>query len=215
VLVQRGDLSVHRALAQNRWVRLSEPAWAQLVQFAETDKTLAEQLGRRSDVPEPLKRKIRGILEDAQMRVLHRMPDVMRTKIETTIASTDANAKLGDPTAFDYVSAQAKMAELSRKGKLNDSTVNRFAVSREYTDVIAALALLSGSTIKKIEPLTVSEDVEGLVVACKASRLNWATTTMILKHRPALPPISSEELRKAEKIFDAFSLSAAQRIVRF
>jgi uncharacterized protein (DUF2336 family) len=215
VLVQRGDAIVHRALAQNLWVQLDESAWAKLVQLAQTDKILAEQLGRRSDVPEPLRRKIHGVLKHEQMRVLHRMPHVMRAKIETTIASTDTTEILSYPTPPDYVSAEAKMAELSQKGKLNDSTVNRFAVSRQYTDVMAALALLCGAPVKKIEPLIASKDVEGLVVACKASRLNWTTTTMILKHRPGLPPISSEELQNAEKIFDSFSLSAAQRIVRF
>ena len=143
------------------------------------------------------------------------MPEVMRSRLETTIANTDATEILRDPDPPNYTSAQAKMVELNRKGQLKDSTVNRFAVSRDYTNVIAALAFLSGSSIEVIEPLIVSSEVEGLVIACKACRLNWATTSMIVKNRPGLPQISAEEMEKARHRFESVPLSAAQRVVRF
>ena len=149
------------------------------------------------------------------MRSLLTKPRVMRDQIETTIATTDATEILCDPEPPDYAGAQARMVELNRKGKLNDSTVNRFAVGRDYPNVIAALAFLSGSSIEVIEPLIVSNKVEGLIVACKACRLNWATTTMIVKNRPGLLQISSDELAKAQKTFELLPLSAAQRAVRF
>jgi Uncharacterised protein conserved in bacteria (DUF2336) len=153
--------------------------------------------------------------DDAQMRSLHAMPRVMRDRIETTVATTAAPQILCDPEPPDYASAQARMDELNRKGKLNDSTVNRFAIAGDYSNVIAALAFLSGSRIEVIEPLIVSDDVEGLVIACKASRLNWSTTSMIVRNKPRLTPISSDGLEKAHKIFESVPLSAAQRIVRF
>ena len=143
------------------------------------------------------------------------MPQAMRGQIETTIANTDATEILCDPGPPDYAAAQANMVELNRKGRLNDSTVNRFAVRCDYTSVIAALAFLSGSSIEVIESLIVSNEVEGLVIACKASRLNWATTSMIVGNRPGLPRISAEDLEKARQSFDSLPLSAAQRVVRF
>jgi hypothetical protein len=215
ILVQRGDSGVHRTLVGNRGVRLLEADWSLLVQLGESDTKLAEQLGRRSDLPDALKRRIRVKLEDAQLRRLHAMPQVMRGQIETTIANTDATEILCDPDPPNYVRAQADLVELNRKGLLNDSTVNRFAVKCDYTNVIAALAFLSGSSIEVIEPLIVSNEVEGLVIACKASRLNWATTSMIVGNRPGLPRISAEELEKARQSFDSLPLSAAQRVVRF
>jgi uncharacterized protein (DUF2336 family) len=214
-LVQRGDAVIHHLLARNLGARLFEPDWARLVRCGESDTSLSEILGRRSDIPPTLKSKVRRKLEDAQMRSLHAMPRVMRDRIETTVATTDATEILGDPEPLDYASAQARMVELNRKGKLNDSVLNRFAIARNYSNVIAALAFLSGSPIEVIEPLIASDDVEGLVIACKASRLNWSTTSMIVRNRPALVPISSEELEKARKTFESVPLSAAQRIVRF
>jgi uncharacterized protein (DUF2336 family) len=215
VLVQRGDSSVHHTLAGNRGVRLLESDWSLLVQLGESDTKLAEQLGRRSDLPDALKRRIRVKLEDAQLRRLHAMPQVMRGQIETTIANTDATEILRDPDPPNYASVQAAIVELNRKGQLNDSAVNRFAVRCDYTNVIAALAFLSGSSVEVIEPLIVSNEVEGLVIACKASRLNWATTSMIVVNRPGLPRISAEELEKARQSFDSLPLSAAQRVIRF
>ena len=78
----------------------------------------------------------------------------------------------------------AKMAELSRKGELNDRTVNSFAVKRDYVDVVAALAFLSGASVEVVAPLIRMAELDGLIVACKAARLNWSTTTMIIRHRP-------------------------------
>jgi hypothetical protein len=214
-LVQRGDPDVHRTLVRNRGARLLESDWSRMVQLGESDTILAEQLGRRSDIPDALKRKVRMKLEDAQLRRLHAMPHVVRGNIEMTIANTDSTEALCDPEPPDYVSAQAAMVELNRKGRLNDSAVNRFAVNRDYASVVAALVFLSGSSIEVIEPLIVSSDVEGLVVACKACRLDWATASMIVKNRPGLPQISAEEMEKARQRFESVPLSAAQRAVRF
>ncbi len=214
-LIRCGETIVHHALAENLGARLFEGSWSQLVQLGESDQSLAEKLARRSDLQGPLKRKIQAKVEDSRMRALQALPQVMRDKIENTIATTDKNEILGDSEPPDYAGALASMVELNRKGKLNNSTVNRFAVCRDYTNVVASLAFLTGSPVEVIQPLIVSNNADGLVLACKASRLNWATTTMILKHRPVLAPISAEELEKARKTFETFSLSAAQRAVRF
>lgn len=214
-LIRHGDAIVHRALAENLGARLSDGSWAQLVQLGESDQALAEKLARRSDLQGPLKRKIQAKVEDSRMRVLQALPQVMRDKIENTIATTDKNEISGNSEPADYAAALARMVELNRKGKLNDSTVNRFAVCRDYTSVVAALAFLTGSPVEVIHPLILGDNADGLVLACKASRLNWTTATMILKHRPGHAPISAEELEKAKKTFETFSLSAAQRTVRF
>ena len=55
LLVQRGDLGVHHTLVRNRGVRLLDADWSHLVQLGESDAGLAEQLGRRSDLPDSRK----------------------------------------------------------------------------------------------------------------------------------------------------------------
>ena len=214
-LVQFADSAINHALAENLGAKLLEADWARLVQIAETDPRLAQKLGRRSDLPEPLKRKVRAKIEDARMRHLNAMPTVMREQIENTIATADTTKIMASKDQPDYAAVQAQMMELGRKGKLNDSTINRFAVRGEYTNIVAALALLTGSPVDVVLPMIASDSIEGLVVACKASRLDWATAAAIVKHRPGQPPVSAAELDRARKTFDEFSLSAAQRTVRF
>jgi hypothetical protein len=107
------------------------------------------------------------------------------------------------------------MRELNRKARLNDSTINRFAVYGEYVEVTAALALLTGSPIEVIRTLIASDKVEGLALACKAARLDWRTAVTIVKNRPGVPPVPAGEMEKAKEVFESVSVSAAQRTVRF
>ena len=213
-LIQSGDATIYHALAENLGANVSEADWARLVQISENDQALAQKLGRRSDIPADLKHKIHAKLGDTRMRELHAMPRVMRDQIENTIATADS-AKISAELEPDYAAAHANMVELNRKGKLNDSVVNRFAVRGDYTNVVAALAFLTGSPVEIIVPLIASDNVEGLVVACKASRLDWATAFQIVKNRPGRPQLSAAELEKAKTTFAAISISAAQRTVRF
>jgi uncharacterized protein (DUF2336 family) len=214
-LARCAERAVHHALAENLGVRMSEAGWASLARLGESDRELAEKLARRSDLPAPLKRKLHAKRDDARMRLLNAMPGVMRDQIEDTIASQGATGSLPDPAPSDLASAQARMLELNRKGKLNDSALNRFAVYGEYVEISAALALLTGSPIEVIRTLIASDKLEGLVLACKAARLDWTTTITIVKNRPHLPPVPAAELEKAKQVFESVSLSAAQLTVRF
>jgi uncharacterized protein (DUF2336 family) len=207
--------AVHHVLAGNLGARMSEAGWIRLARFGDNDRKLAEKLTLRAEIPPSLKRAIHVKLDDARMRALHRKPVVVRDRIEDTLASRAASATMSDPKPSELASAQAKVLELNRKGKLKDSTINRLAFDREYVDIAAALALLTGSPIDVIQALITGDRVEGLVLACKAARLTWGTTTMIVKNRPGVPAMSAEELEIAKETFESFSLSAAQRAVRF
>jgi uncharacterized protein (DUF2336 family) len=215
ILVEFAEPAIYHALAENLGASLLDADWAKLVQSGERDPSLAQKLGRRKDMPNELKRKVRAKLEDTEMRRLNTMPVTMREQIENTIATTDATKIMAGAAPPDYSAAQTAMMELGRKGKLNDQTINRFAVRGEYTNIVAALSFLTGSPIDVILPLLASENIEGLVLACKASRLDWATAAAIVKHRPGQSPVPAFEMDKAKKTFSEFSLSAAQRTVRF
>jgi uncharacterized protein (DUF2336 family) len=214
-LARCAERAVYHALVDNRGARISEAGWACLIQRAEGDRELAEKLGRRPDVPVALKRKLHAKLDDTRMRQLNAMPGVMRHQIEDTIASTSAVATLPTPEPSDLASIQARMLELNRKAKLNDSTINRFATYGQYVEISAALALLTGSPIEVIRAILASDKVEGIVLACKAARLDWRTASTIVKNRPGMPPLAAGELEKAKTVYESVSLSAAQRTVRF
>jgi uncharacterized protein (DUF2336 family) len=212
-LVERGEPAVLDKLIQNLGARFSDAGCAALIEKAKRDERLAEKLLRRSDVPAALRQELVAKVDDARMRFLQTVSPALQEKIQATIATT-AQRVVSTPLPVDYSAAMGKMAELSRKGGLNDRSVNRFAVEHEYVDVVAALSFLSGTPVEVIVPLIKGAELDGLMVACKAARLNWSTTTMIIRHRPGCSSVTDCELEQAQAAFDALSLSVAQRTIR-
>jgi len=213
-LVERGETAVLGRLIQNSGASFSEAGCAALVAKAKLDERLAEALVRRSDVSPALRKELVAKVTDTRMRSMQAKPPALQGKIKAAIATSAERAEMPRPTPADYAAALSRMAELSRKGGVNDRSVNRFAVQREYVDVAAALSFLSGTPVEVIVPVIESPDIEGLMVACKAARLNWSTTTMVIRNRPGGPAVTPPELEQAEAAFDALSLSVAQRTIR-
>jgi hypothetical protein len=60
----------------------------------------------------------------------------------------------------------------------------------------------------------VDDDCEGLVMACRASRLNWSTALAILSNRSGAR-LSFAERERAQRIFETLLLSTSQWTVRW
>jgi uncharacterized protein (DUF2336 family) len=213
-LLRFGDVNVSNALARNAGARFSECGYATLVGRAERDEVLAEKLGLRLDIPGNLLRELIGRVADVvRARFLTASRPVARKKAPGAAATA---APGGAPRkAIDYTKAQNEVVALNRTGKLTDSAVNRFAVRGEYDMVVAALALKADVKVEAIEPLLEPERVYGLIVACKAARLSWSTTTMIVRMRPHCPPSTDRELEQCVAIYESLLLSVAQWTIRF
>jgi uncharacterized protein (DUF2336 family) len=211
-LVDRGEKVALRKLIQNLGARFSDDGCAALVAKAKQDDQLAEALVCRSDVLPALRKELVAKVNEARTRVKQAAPSALQEKIKAAIATTAERAEM--PTSVEYAAAHSKMVELSRKGGLNDRSVNRFAVEHDYVNVAAALSVLSVTPVEVIAPLISSDQLEGLMVACKAARLNWTTTKMIIGHRPGCSAATPQELEQAKAAFDVLSLSVAQRTIR-
>ncbi|WP_246174564.1 DUF2336 domain-containing protein [Bradyrhizobium paxllaeri] len=211
-LMRFGDVNVSNALARNAGARFSECGYATLVGRAEKDEHLAEKLGVRLDIPGNLLRELLDKVADVvRARFLTASRPVARKGSATATAGQAASAR----KAIDYTKAQNEVVALNRTGKLNDSIVNRFAVRGEYTHVVAALALKADVKVEAIEPMLEPDRVYGLIVACKAARLSWSTTTMIVRNRPNCPPSTDRELEQCVAVYETLLLSVAQWTIRF
>jgi len=215
-LMRRGDVNVSNALARNAGAKFSECGYATLVGRAERDESLTEKLGLRLDLPANL---LREILSKATDIVLARFLTAPRPSVQKKAPGPGA-AGAGQVSAVpqrkaDYTQAQSHVLELNRTGKLTDSVINKFAVRSEYNNVIAALSLKTDVKIEAIAPLVESDRLYGLIVACKAARLSWSATTMIIRNRPDCPPATPREFEQAQAIFEGLLLSAAQYSIRF
>ena len=214
-LMRFGDVNVSNALARNTGARFSECGYATLVGRAEKDEGLAEKLGVRVDIPGSLLRELIGKVADVvRARFLTAQRPVARQKAQNA-GTTTAGQNCPARKAIDYTQAQSEVVALNRTGKLNDSLVNRFAVRGEYVLVVAALALKADVKVEAIEPLLEPDRVYGLIVACKAARLTWSATTMIVRNRPNCPPSTDRELEQCVAVFESLLLSVAQWTIRF
>ncbi|MEO8321056.1 MAG: DUF2336 domain-containing protein [Bradyrhizobium sp.] len=210
-LMRFGDVNVSNALAKNAGARFSECGYATLVGRAERDESLAVKVGLRLDLPGNLLRELLGKVADVvQARFLTAARPVATAKSTGAVAVPAVPRK-----KIDYTAVQKELDTLNRTGKLNDGTVNRFAVRSEYINVVAALALKVDVKPEAIEPLLDGERLYGLIVACKAARLSWSTTTMIVRNRPGLPPPTQRELDQCVAIHESLLLSVSQWTIRW
>jgi uncharacterized protein (DUF2336 family) len=216
VLLRRGDSQVSHALAKNTGARFSEFGYATLVESSEKDDALAEKLGLRIDIPLKVLRELLSRASAAvRDRLLKAAPPEMRAKIQEAIRTVVEQIAAPALVPEDYTESESMVLALNREGKLGDQTINRFAMQGEYIHIIAALSLLNSVKIEAIEPLIGNPRPDGLIVACKAARLNWSTTSMILRNRPHCRPLSKQDFENGLEVFDALSLSSAQRTIRF
>jgi uncharacterized protein (DUF2336 family) len=215
LVLKRAGKETARALVKNPGARFSEKAYAGLIAIAERDDTVAEAAGLRPDLPATLLAELLAKTTDTvRARLLKAAPAPLRGRIQSAIDAGAAPAPRKTNAAVDYADALHMVEGLNRIGKLNDSTVNRFAMRRELTNVIASLAALSGAGVEVIEPLMEDERCEGLIIACRAARLNWQTAVSVLNNRRGPKP-SKEQLEMGKEMFETLYLSSAQYTMRF
>jgi uncharacterized protein (DUF2336 family) len=215
VLLNHSGKDAIRALVKNAGACFSESGFAALLAAAERDEVVAESLGLRADVPAvTLQSLMAKTTEVVRARLLKGSSPAVRERVKAAIDAMPKPVVDAASKHDDLVEARAAVIALNKCGKLNDSSVNRFAIRREYPNVIAALSLLSGASVDIIAPLMEEEAGSGLIIACRGSRLNWQTTQTVLNNR-RVPPLSKEHLQQAREMFEMLYVSSAQYTIRF
>ncbi|WP_298243924.1 DUF2336 domain-containing protein [uncultured Bradyrhizobium sp.] len=206
-LIRHGGRTVHLALIGNSGARFSDAAYVALVERCASDDELTKALALRPATPDPVLRKLLSASPPAPIRAEPTTPSVPPPQPAPQIVP-----KLPGPAA--YAGARPEIVALNRIGKLNDSTVNRFAIRGETANLFTALSVLSGAPIEIVEHVMTEDDCEGLVMACRASRLNWQTTLAILSNRSG-KRLSFTERERAQHVFETLLLSTSQWTVRW
>jgi uncharacterized protein (DUF2336 family) len=214
-LLKRGEIDVCRVLAKNAGAKFSESGYAAIVAAAEPNRDITESLVLRPDLPPALLRELLSKATDAvRLALLKAAPPKLRQGIREALDDIAAHVSRTAPEPVIYSEAYARIVALNNSGMLKDSIVNRFAMRREATNVIASLAVLSGAPIEAIEPLMEEKNCDGLIVACRASRLDWQTALSIIRSR-SVPQLSEQERALAKEKFEKLCLSVAQQTIRF
>src|SRR5262245_11758505 len=143
VLLDHDDTNICLQLAKNRGATISSEGYSRLARMAERNNDLANLFVSRADVPpEVLRRLLASLPRSVRARLLKVAAPELREAIRALIESVEATICTKAPERIDYSEAQARIVELNNHGKLNDSTVNRFATWREYRNLVAALSQL-------------------------------------------------------------------------
>ncbi|MCS3725721.1 DUF2336 domain-containing protein [Bradyrhizobium betae] len=203
-LIESGTSAVCLALIKNPGAKFSEAAYAALIARADEDGEIAKALALRPGTPDQVVRKL--------LSVSPGKPPPAKPTASAVSPAQAAAPKPPSPAA--YASARPEIVALNRVGKLNDSAVNRFAIRGETANLYTALSVLSGAPIAIVERVMIDDDCEGLVMACRASRLNWATTLAILSNRSGAR-LSFAARERAQHIFETQLLSTSQWTVRW
>jgi len=215
-LLKRADGDVCRALASNPGAQFSAAGFSMLAHRAERDDGIAASLAGRPDTPAvvlcELLAKVPG---PERARLVSLAPERVRGAMQDAIRRIEAGESHQARAPIDYSEAKSIVLALGNSGKLSDQAVNRFAVRQEHANLVAALSLLATVDIEIIEPLLEQSDGCGLIVACRASRLNWQTTLAVVTHRNNARKFSPQDLERCQEAFEALPLSIAQWTLRY
>ncbi len=100
--------------------------------------------------------------------------------------------------------------------ELNDVTISRFAETKKFEEVAAALAILNNSAPTDM----MAQLLEGLrtdliLIPCKSAGLNWTTVKAILCNRPVKYRTDEATMETAMKDYGKLSAQTSERTLRF
>ncbi len=175
VLVRRGDREVARCVADNRGARISQDSFVSLVRRAEDDGILAEKVGLRPDIPEPM---FRELLIKATAVVRNRLLVAAtagcKAEIHRVLAkvSKEVGARVGPR---DYGAAQRVVLSLDRAGRLNETALAAFCAENKFEETVVALATLAKVPVNVVDRLLGGDRPDPVLILCRAIGLNWPT----------------------------------------
>lgn len=146
IIVDRGERKVIRKLADNKSARFSEAGYSGLIGHAEADDELAEILGLRIDLPAKF---LWDLLQRATAAVRARLaqiaPAELREEINRVLKAIAEKVRGDQRPTRDFSRAEAVVKRMKGLNELNDVTITRFAETKKFEEVAAALAILNNS----------------------------------------------------------------------
>lgn len=216
VLVTRGDQEVVNSVATNSGARFSDFGFLHMIQRAEGDSILAEQLGLREDIPRHIfQQLIAKASDDVRKRLEHERP-AMVDQIKSTMSDVagELQSKFG-PVSRGYFVAKRLVTAQHRQGNLNENSISLYARSHKLDEVTIGLSLLCSLPGDVIERAMLDKNRETLLILAKALDFSWATTMALLFLGAKDHRITGSELRELESEFGRLNLKTSRSVLEF
>ena len=216
VLVTRGNREVVNSVASNDGARLSEFGFLHMIQRAEGDSILAEQLGLRNDIPRHL---FQQLIAKASVEVKKRLEDerpAMVDQIQSSVTEVTGTlqSKFG-PVSRSHFVAKRVVATQHQQGNLNEDSISGYARSHRLDEVTIGLSLLCSLPGDVIERALVDKNREMLLVLAKALDFSWATTMSLLFLGAKDHRITAQDLTDLENEFARLNVKTSRSVLEF
>jgi hypothetical protein len=116
--------------------------------------------------------------------------------------------------ARDYTAARSRVAALRAAGRLNEDEIADFAITNQFEETTAALALLCELPIETAEQAMTHEMPDAVLIMAKALGMSRDTVKIILRMRARGRGISPGELDQCLETFGRLSSSIARQIIK-
>jgi uncharacterized protein (DUF2336 family) len=216
VLVTRGNWDVVNSVANNDGARISDFGFLHMIQRAEGDSILAEQLGLRKDIPRQLfQQLIAKASDDVRKRLELERPEMGdQIKSSVTDVTGELQSKFG-PVSRSYFVAKRVVATQHRQGNLNENSISGYARSHKFEEVTIGLSLLCSLPGDVIERALVDRNREMLLVLAKALDFSWATTMSLLFLGAKDHRITAQDLNDLEAEFSRLNVKTSRSVLEF
>jgi uncharacterized protein (DUF2336 family) len=216
VLVTRGNQEVVASVANNNGARFSEFGFLHMIQRAEGDSILAEQLGLREDIPRHLfQQLIAKASDDVKKRLEHERPGMV-AQIQSSVSDVAGSlqSKFG-PVSRSYHVAKRVVATQHRQGNLNENSISGYARSHRLDEVTIGLSLLCSLPGDVIERALLDKNRETLLILTKALDFCWATTMALLFLGAKDHRITARDLKDLENEFGRLDVATSRSVLEF
>jgi uncharacterized protein (DUF2336 family) len=216
VLVTRGNRDVVNSVATNNGARFSDFGFLHMIQRAEGDSILAEQLGLRKDIPRHLFQQLIAKASDDVKKRLEREGPAMVDQIQTSVSDVAGKlqSKFG-PVSRSYFVAKRVVTAQHRQGNLNESSISGYARFHKFEEVTIGLSLLCALPGDVIERALADNNRAMLLVLAKALDFSWATTMSLLFLGAKDHRITAKDLNDLEKEFGRLNVETSRSVLEF
>ena len=215
-LVKRGDQDVVNSVASNTGAKFSDFGFLNMVQRAEGDSILAEQLGLRKDIPRHVfQQLIAKATDDVRKRLESERPDMAR-QIQSSVTDLggELQSKFG-PVSRSHFVAKRVVTTQHRSGNLNEASISTYARSHRLEEVTIGLSLLCALPSDVIERALFDKNREMLLILAKALNFSWATMMALLFLGAKDHRITASELKRLETDYENLNIETTRSVLAF
>jgi uncharacterized protein (DUF2336 family) len=215
-LVTRGNQEVVKSVVQNNGARFSDFGFLHMIQRAEGDSILAEQLGLRKDIPRHVfQQLIAKASSDVKKRLEGERPD-MAQHIQSSVTDVAGalQSKFG-PVSRSHFVAKRLVAAQHQLGNLNENSISIYARSHRLDEVTIGLSMLCALPSDVIERALLDKSRETLLILVKALDFSWETTMALLFLGAKDHRITAQDLRDLESEYGRLNIETSRSVLAF